>query len=385
MILQLISSNSPLTLIINVAFYVFIFISIFYGQKLQYFIYSRQLETALIKFKDMRDETKDLAKTKIIELRKRLESKGESESSKITNKDLDAFLDEFLQFVMIEPVALDPSGIIPKLDHLLDVRETRWEGVVRTLLPGIDSGNCSNMQNLLEAAVAVDNVYRVVRHFFVQGKKSGSLMIVMQIAMQLKLIQQMAEAYVKASKAFYYGQPIGDGLGPLVAATFSRLANPDGVPSREMCKDTISQDVDYNGRRVIIVRAKGPGGTVGKPGEAIKMLVDEAKIDRILMVDAAMKMEGEKSGTVIEGVGAAIGGVGTEKYKIEASTTAYNIPVDAFLCRENLVDAITTMKKSISTSVKTVVEKVKNAIDTRTTEGDTVLLAGIGNTIGVGV
>lgn len=383
MILQ--GQAEPWQIVLNLVFYAFIFLSIFYGQKIQYFTYSRQLEGALIKFKDMREETKSLVKNRIIELRKR--NAKNKEQSEIGTKELDEFLDEFFQFAMIEPVSLDPAGIIPKIDHLLDVRESRWEDAVRMLVPGIAPREGHNLENLIEAAMAVDSVYRVVRHFFIQGKKSGSLILVMQIAMQIKIIQQMAEAYVKAAKAFYYGQPIGDALGPQVAATFVRSIQPAGVDAKEICKETIVQKVEYKNRTVHVIRAMGPGGTVGRPGEGIKLLVQQldGKIDRIFMVDAAMKLEGDKSGSIVEGVGAAIGGIGNEKFKIEAASTDNNIPVDAYLCKQNLVDAITTMKKSISMSVKAIVERIKIAIEKRTSEGATVILAGIGNTIGIGI
>ncbi len=383
MILQ--GQTEPWQIILNLVFYGFIFLSIFYGQKIQFWTYSRQLEGALIKFKEMREETKSLVKSKIIELRKK--NTREKEQSEVGTKELDDFLDEFFQFAMIEPVSLDPAGIIPKIDHLLDVRESRWEDAVKMLVPGIAPREGHNLENLIEAAMAVDSVYRVVRHFFIQGKKSSSLILVMQIAMQIKIIQQMAEAYVKAAKAFYYGQPIGDALGPQVAATFVRSIQPAGVDAKEICKETIVQKVEYKKRTVHVVRAMGPGGTVGKPGEAIKMLVQQlgGKVDRIFMVDAAMKLEGDKSGSIVEGVGAAIGGIGNEKFKIEEASTENKIPVDAYLCKENLVDAITTMKKSISMSVKAIVERIKVAIEKRTSEGATIILAGIGNTIGIGI
>lgn len=383
MLLQL-TQTDPWQIILNLVFYVFIFISIFWGQKIQFFIYSRQLEGSLIKFKDWREETKTLLKNKIIELRKKFTK--ESEQSEISTKELDPFLEEFFQFVMIEPVSLDPAGIIPKIDQLINVRESRWEDTVKMIVPGIIPIDGRNLENLVEAATAVDSVYRLVRHFFIQGKKSSSLMLVMQIAMQLKLIEQMAEAYVKAAKAFYYGQPIGDALGPQVAAAFIHSIKPEGVKAREICKETTVQMVEYRNRNVYVVRAMGPGGTVGKPGEAIKMLVDElGEVDRIFMIDAAMKLEGDKSGSVVEGVGAAIGGIGNEKYKIEESSTKNKIPVDAYLCKENLVDAITTMKKSISMSVKTIVDRIKIAIERRTSDNTNVILAGIGNTIGIGM
>ncbi|MHA1793340.1 MAG: DUF1512 family protein [Promethearchaeota archaeon] len=388
MIFQQPTGQDPLSIIFQLIFYVFLFVSIFYGQKIQFWQYSRQLEGALQKIKGMKDEVKNLTKTKIIELRKTvLKTRVKKEESNISTKELDSFLDEFMQFVMIQPVSLDPSGIIQKLDHLVNVRESRWEDTIKMLVPGISSVDSSNLENLLESAMAVDSIYRVVRHFYIQGKKTNSLIFVMQMAMQIKIILQMTEAYAKAAKAFYNGHPIGDGLGPQVAATFVRDVNPKGVKARDICKETIVQEVEFKGRKVYVIRAKGPGGTVGKPGEAIKIQIEELgdKVNRIIMVDAAMKLEGEKTGSVIEGVGAAIGGIGVEKYKIEDSTVDREIPVDAIICKQNLLDAITTMKKSISNSVRQIVTRIKIAIETRTKEGDCVILAGIGNTIGIGI
>ena len=72
-------------------------------------------------------------------------------------------------------------------------------------------------------------------------------------------------------------------------------------------------------------------------------------------------------------------------YKIEESSNQHKIPIDAFLCKQNLLDAITSMKKSRSISVKEIVARVKLTIENRTKEGSNVILAGIGNTIGIGI
>src|SRR5438067_3790026 len=81
-------------------------------------------------------------------------------------------------------------------------------------------------------------------------------------------------------------------------------------------------DIDFEGRRVWVVRAKGPGGNVGKPGLAVEKLIQESgPIGLVVTVDAALKFEGEPSGDVAEGIGAAIGGPGTERYHIEASAS----------------------------------------------------------------
>jgi len=198
----------------------------------------------------------------------------------------------------------------------------------------------------------------------------------------------MAKVYASAAKAFAEGSPIGDSLGPLVVATFIReISQSDSVPDKEIAHETIVQVGEFERRRIYFIRAKGPGGSVGKPGEAIKNLVEEhgSQIKLIVMVDAGLKMEGDKTGSVVVGIGAAIGGIGVEKSKIEDTSTEGKIPVDAIICRQSLEDAINTMKKSIVNSVPTIIDKIKASIRKRSKENDSIIVAGIGNTIGIGV
>jgi len=65
--------------------------------------------------------------------------------------------------------------------------------------------------------MALNFIYKVVRHYYIQGKKTLSLYVIMQLQMILPMVMKEAEAYSSALKAFAYGQPIGDGAGPLVA------------------------------------------------------------------------------------------------------------------------------------------------------------------------
>jgi len=101
-------------------------------------------------------------------------------------------------------------------------------------------------------------------------------------------------------------------------------------------------------------------------------------------VDAALKLEGEKTGEIAEGVGAAIGGIGVEKFQIEEVAANHKIPIYAILVKESDVEAITTMKKEIGDAVRLVMERMKRLIAERTSEGDSVVLIGVGNTLGVG-
>jgi hypothetical protein len=286
------------------------------------------------------------------------------------------------------PVSLDPYGIIPKLDHLIDVRDFRFQEEVGMIAPNAEETKRQSLENLLEAAMAVDFIYRLIKHYLILGKKSKSMIILMQIAMQMSIIMALAKSFYYATKAFAEGSPIGDALGPMVAGSFVRdVSNNTNVEIQEIAKDTIVQEVNFEDRIVYVVRAKGPGGTVGKPGTAIKDLVEKhgESISRIIMIDAGLKLTGEKTGSLAIGVGAAIGGIGVEKFYIEDSTTKKTIPIDAVICKQSLEDAITTMKRSITQSVPPIVEKIKMAIRKRTEKGTKVIVAGIGNSIGIGI
>jgi hypothetical protein len=349
----------------------------FYGQKLQAWKASKEIQTALEKLKKWNDECKEILITNFKEFA----------DKKKTQKDLMIQLEDFITFVTIGPVSLDPYGIIPKFDHVVDVRDNRFKEEVEMLAPNADSIQRSNLENLLEATMAIDFIYRLIRHYLILGKKSKSMILLLQISYQLGLIMSMAKAYYHAAKAFSEGSPIGDGLGPLVVASFIRNVGNGEVLANEIEKETIVQEVEFEERTIYVVRAKGPGGTVGKPGKAIKSLVDQYGdgISRIIMIDAGLKLTGDKTGSIAVGVGAAIGGIGIEKHYIEESTTGKAIPIDALICKQSLEDAITTMKRPITQSVPNFVEKIKMAIRKRTEKGSKIIIAGIGNTIGIGV
>jgi hypothetical protein len=195
------------------------------------------------------------------------------------------------------------------------------------------------------------------------------------------MIMQEAEAYLGAGRAFAEGQPIGDGLGPLVASKLMK-----DKAQRKLEKDIMVAETTMEDRNIIALKAEGPGGNVGKPGDAIQSLLQEnnRKVSMIVMVDAALKFEGETTGEISEGIGAAIGGIGTERFKIEQEATKQNIPVYAVIVKESILEAITPMKKEILEAGDKVIERIKNLIVERSKPGDTVIIAGIGNTIGIG-
>ena len=94
-------STDPLSLILNLMYFFLIFISMFYGQKLQGWKASKEIQTGLEKLKKWNDECKEILITNFKEFA----------DKKTTQKDLVIKIDEFITFVTIGPVSLDPSGI----------------------------------------------------------------------------------------------------------------------------------------------------------------------------------------------------------------------------------------------------------------------------------
>ena len=347
-----------------------LFIALFFGfgQKLQMRQFLWDIDKGLRKLDMFRNSAKDLTLKTVKEIGKPSTDPG---------PQINVLMEQFL----ISPVDMDPAGIVGKIDHLLDVRDEKFKEDVRRIAPGADSSQVMNLENLVEASWALNTIYRIIRHFYLMGKKTNSIFIIIQLQALLPLIIQEAEAYLGAAKAFAEGQPIGDGIGPLVA---SRLMKDK--EKRKVEKDVVVAETMMEDRRVIALKAEGPGGNVGKPGDAIKTIIEEnvGKVSMVVMVDAAVKFEGENSGEVSEGIGAAIGGIGTERYKIEQEATLHKIPVYAVIVKESLQEAITPMKKEIMEAGEKVIERIKNLILERSKPGDTIIVAGIGNTIGIG-
>src|SRR5437879_11937801 len=112
---------------------------------------------------------------------------------------------------------MGPALVVGKIDHLRYVRDANLKEDVRTIASRADSSQVMNLENLVEASWALNTIYRIIRHFYLMGKKTNSIFIIIQLQALLPLIIQEAEAYLGAAKAFAEGQPIGDGIGPLVA------------------------------------------------------------------------------------------------------------------------------------------------------------------------
>ena len=339
-----------------------------YGQKVQTWIMLREIEGAVIRLRRFKDAARLVA----------IDVVKEANEGKIEPAPR---IDHFLEYFMILPSSLDPAGVVPKIEHIVNVRDQRFKDEVKILAPSISGIQVNNIEGVLEVALGLNTIYRIVNHYYLLGKKTMSLYVIMQIQMQLPLIVQLAEAYSAAVNAFAEGQPIGDGAGALVAAKMMY-----GHEIREIAKETVVAEVPFEGRTLHIIKSEGAGSTVGKPGEAIRKVIEEkaGKVAMVIMIDAAGKLEGEKSGDTSEGTGAAIGGIGIDQFTIEEISSKYKIPVHAVIIKESVRDAVAPMSKEISEGTEIAVAKVKRIIAEKSHEGDTIIIAGIGNTVGIG-
>jgi hypothetical protein len=354
--------------VISSAYYVLIFVFVFYGGRLQSRLSLGSIGKSLGRLESMRDK----AKSDVVDYFK---LKG-SPTGDVAEK-----VDRFLDYVTIMPVDMDPVGIVGKIGHIAETSDDRARAEIKGIIGGADAVSVSVAQNMLELASGLNTIHKVVRHYYLLGRKAGSSISLMQLQMSLPQIMEQANAMSKAMDSIKTGMPIGDGVGPLVASKFLGDA-----PKQTVAKDTVLGTTAFDGRTLYVMKAEGPMGYVGQPGVAIQRVVEEMKVPlaAIIMVDAAAKLEGEDTGDVVEGVGAAIGGLGVEKFQIEEVSTKHNIPVYAVLVKEGDLDVMATMKKEIAEGAEKAVSLVKRIIQERTKAGEAVLLAGIGNTLGVG-
>jgi hypothetical protein len=359
------SNNNPLMYIL---WFAPIIVLMIYGQKFQSWMILGDVSKSLTRLKGM----KETARKEVIEYIKASINPAADPSEKI---------DTFLEYFAIMPVDLDPQGIIRKLDHVMRTKDERIRSEIKRMAEGMTEWQASRIENILEAATALNMIYKIVRHFYLMGKRTTGMFILVQLQMVMPLLLEEAEALESAISAFKRGLPIGDGIGPMVVGRMML-----GKEKKPIARETVYSEEDRMGRKLYLLKAEGPAGSVGRPGEAVYRLVSllGVKIDAIIMIDAALKLEGEKTGEIAQGVGSAIGGIGVERYQIEDVATKFSIPVYAIIVKQSVQDAITVMRKEISDTFDKLYNTVSAVIEDKTLEGDSILVIGVGNTAGVG-
>ena len=288
-------------------------------------------------------------------------------------------VENFMEFFIIPPVELDPYNIMKKFEKILEMGEERFEEMVDLIAPKANSKWKANIIMTLKATIGINGVAKMVRHNLELAKKTGNLQILIMLQMSLPLIMRIVKAQFEGTKAFSEGKPIGDGLGPLVASMLIKNCSKDDIHQKE---DVIYTVKEIDDREVIIVRAQGPGARVGKIGKVIKSLINEKNIDRLLTIDAAVKLEGEKSGTIAEGVGVVIGGTGVDKWVVEEQFIEKDLKTDAIIVKMSPEEAISQMTLNIAEAAKKTIPIVKRSIQ-RSEEKSRIMVVGVGNSCGL--
>ena len=338
---------------------------VFYGQRIQLIITSGDIKKKLAKLDQYRNDSRD---DLIQYIKKNLTPKGDPVEK----------IDRFFDYFTIMPVDIDPNGIVPKIHRLVRSREDTTRKQVKSLFTEIDAMEITKIQTLLEIVTTLQLFHRIVRHLFLTAKKQNNYPLILPLQMMLPFIMEQADALRDAVSVLQQGQPIGDGIGPLVVGEMML-----DTKKQKAEFETVYSESEFNDRKLILLKAEGPYATVGRPGEATESLVEKLKPNIIIMIDAALKLEGEDTGDVAQGFGAAIGGIGTDRFKIEAIATKHDIPIFAIVVRQSVKDAITLMKKEISDQTEKVRNQVYEMITDNSNPNETVLVIGVGNTLGV--
>ncbi len=342
-----------------------IILFVFYGQRIQLIITSSDIKKKLGQLEQFRNDSRSA----LIEyIKKDLAVKDD-----ITQK-----LDRIFDYFTIMPIDIDPNGIIPKIHRLIRSREDTTRKQVQSLLSEIDTMEITKIQNLLEIVTYLQLLHRIVRHLFLTAKKQNNYPLILPLQMMLPFIMEQAEALKDAVPVFKLGQPIGDGIGPLVVGEMML-----DTKKQKAEFETVYSESKFEGRKLILLKAEGPFATVGRPAEAAEFLVEKYKPNIIVMIDAALKLEGEDSGTVSQGFGAAIGGIGTDRFKIEELAVKFDIPIFSIVVKQSVKEAITLMKKEIANQTENIKSQVHEVITDNTTSDQTILVIGVGNTLGV--
>jgi hypothetical protein len=83
-------------------------------------------------------------------------------------------------------------------------------------------------------------MHKVVRHFYMTGVKTKSFITLSQLQMAMPQVLQQATTLEKAVGSIKLGQPVGDGIGPMIASKFIGKAAQEPI-----AKDTVLSSIPY--------------------------------------------------------------------------------------------------------------------------------------------
>jgi hypothetical protein len=284
-------------------------------------------------------------------------------------------LEPMKNMVFSPPSNLDPAGMFDKMERVLDSSEDKMDRYVDNIAPDADEEEKANLQMAFKGVYGSQQIYVLMRHFKELIAETKSFQIGNMVKMMLPLYKEISDSQRKATEAFVNGVPIGDTVGPLVVAKLT-----ENEPE-EVAKNIIMSREELDGNEYIVLKSKGPGARLGKYGDAVEQIMADEDIERIVTVDAGMRYEGEKTGSLVEGTGVMMGGPGVEKGKIESVASEHDTPLEGYIIKQSGPEASQPMHKKIWDAHQKAVNKLRDEI--RNADG-TPLIVGVGNTCGAG-
>ena len=338
---------------------------VFYGQRIQLYVTSGEIKKGI----------------------RRLDAYGSESRGELVayvrglapGSDPEGRVDRFLDYFTIMPVDADPAGIIGKIRHTVRSREGATRRHIEAAIPGIGRPELARAQALLEVASSLRMMHKAINHAYLTAKRQRNYPLILPLQMLLPTVLENAEAMMGAIPAFRAGQPVGDGIGPMAVGRMMV-----GLEKEEAALETVAARTELEGRRLLLIKARGPEPTVGRPADALEAAAAAGPVDAVVMVDAALKLEGEESATIAHGFGAAMGGIGTERFQIEEIAAKRGAPVVSIVVRESVGEALSLMTEEVADLAEEVGARAREAALDAAQEGQTVAVIGVGNTSGVG-
>ena len=233
-----------------------IIVLVFYGQRIQLMVSSNEIKKDISKL----EEFKNNSRQKLIDYVKTIKPKDDPIKK----------IDSFLEYFTIMPVDLDPNGIIPKINHLVHSREDFTRLQVRSLFTEISDFEMSKVHNLLEIVTSLQLFHKITRHLYLTAKKQKNFPLILPLQMMIPFIMEEANALKHAVDSMKNGQPMGDGIGPMVVGKMMLTTSKQNAAF-----ETVWSKSEYEGRELLLVKAEGPNATVGRPGEAIENIIPQ--------------------------------------------------------------------------------------------------------------
>ena len=132
---------------------------------------------------------------------------------------------------------------------------------VRSLFTEISDFEMNKVHNLLEIVTSLQLFHKITRHLYLTAKKQKNFPLILPLQMMIPFIMEEANALKDAVESLKNGQPIGDGIGPMVVGEM--MLN---TSNQKAAFETVWSESKFEGRELLLVKAEGQNATVGRPG-----------------------------------------------------------------------------------------------------------------------